>query len=308
MTDPDRSPPAPPAPRPRVGLIGVGAMGMAMAHNLRARGYAVWARDLRPQADAEARAAGIGVCASPRALAAQVDIVFVVVVNAAQIDAVLFGADGVVPAAGGARAVVLCSTIAPQDTIRFAQRLAPHGLALIDAPISGGPARARAGTMSMMIAAPAAALAPWHAVFADLAEKRFVVGEAIGDAAKAKLVNNLLAGINLVAGAEALALAEKIGLDPRAMFEIIRASSGASWVFEDRMARALAEDYSPPRAAAHILTKDVGLATALAASVNHATPLGDAALARLRETVARGWAELDDAAVIKTYQSQRPDA
>ena len=111
-----------------------------------------------------------------------------------------------------------------------------------------------------------------------------------------------IAGINLVAGAEALALAARLGLDPRAMFEIINASSGASWVFEDRMARALAQDYSPPRAAAHILTKDVGLATALAASVAHPTPLGDAALAKLRETVERGWAELDDAAVIKTYQ------
>ncbi len=154
----------------------------------------------------------------------------------------------------------------------------------------------------MMIAAPAATLAPWQAVFADLADKRFVIGTAIGDAAKAKLVNNLLAGVNLVAGAEALALSAKLGLDPRAMFELIRASSGASWVFEDRMARALTEDYTPPRAAAHILTKDVGLATALAASVGHATPLGDAALARLRETVARGWAALDDAAVIRTYQ------
>ncbi|MES2992356.1 MAG: NAD(P)-dependent oxidoreductase [Pseudomonadota bacterium] len=287
---------------PRIGLIGVGAMGMAMALNLRERGHAVWSRDVRAQADAQASAAGITVCASPRELAAATDIVFVVVVNAAQIDAVLFGADGVVQAPGGARTVVLCSTIAPQDTARFAAQLAPHGIALIDAPISGGPARARAGEMSMMIAAPAATLAAWEPVFAALAAKRFVVGETIGDAAKAKLVNNLMAGINLVAGAEALALSAKLGLDPHAMYDLICASSGASWVFEDRMARALAEDYTPPRAAAHILTKDVGLATAMAASVDHATPLGDAALARLRETVARGWAELDDAVVIRTYQ------
>lgn len=278
-------------------------MGMAIADNLAARGYAVAVRDVRPQAHAEARAAGMTVCDSPRELAGQTDIVLVVVVDAAQIDDVLFGADGVAHAAGGARTVMLCSTIAPQDTQRFAQRLAPHGIALIDAPISGGPARARAGTMSMMLAAPVATLAPWQDLLADLADRRFVVGPTIGDAAKAKLVNNLLAGINLVAGAEALALSEKLGLDPRTMFELIRASSGASWIFEDRMARALSGDYTPARAAAHILTKDVGLATALAASVAHATPLGDAALARLRETVARGWAELDDAAVIKTYQA-----
>lgn len=285
-----------------VGVIGVGAMGMAMARNLHAKGWQVGTRDLRPEADAEARAAGLAVHASPRELAQACDIAIVVVVNAAQIDAVLFGADGVVAAAAGAKTVMLCSTIAPQDTQRFAEGLAAHGIATIDAPISGGPARALAGTMSTMLAASPIVLAPWESLLADLAEKRFVVGTAIGDAAKAKLVNNLLAGINLVASAEALALAAKIGLDPATMFEVIRASSGSSWMFEDRMARALTEDYSPPRAAAHILTKDVGLATALAASVNHATPLGDAALTRLRETVARGWAELDDAAVIKTYQ------
>ena len=299
------------AAKPAVGVIGVGAMGMAMACRLHALGHRVLARDVRPQAEAEARAFGMTVCASPQAMAEQVGIAIVVVVNAQQIATVLFGADGIeahakrAAAAGapsGVKTVMLCSTIAPQDTIRFAKRLAGHGIATIDAPISGGPARALAGTMSMMLAAPAAALAPCQALLAELAEKRFVVSETIGDGAKAKLVNNLLAGINLVAGAEALALSAKVGLDPQAMFEIIRASSGASWVFEDRMARALAGDYTPPRAAAHIIAKDVGLATTLAASVAHATPLGDAALARLRETLDSGWAELDDAAVIKTYQ------
>lgn len=285
----------------RVGVIGVGAMGMAMARNLRAKGWQVSTRDVRHAADAEARALGLSVCTSPQALAAQTDIAIVVVVDAAQVDDVLFGADGVVQARGGATTVMLCSTIAPQDTERFAAQLATHGIAAIDAPISGGPARALAGTMSAMLAAPAAALEPWQVLLADLADKRFVVSETIGDAAKAKLVNNLLAGIHLVAGAEALALAAKLGLDPALVFDIVRASSGASWMFEDRMARALAEDYVPARAAAHILTKDLGLATALAASVAHTTPLGDAALARLRETVARGWAELDDSAVIKTY-------
>lgn len=283
-----------------VGVIGIGAMGLAMAVNLRRKGWPVFARDLRDQAEAEARNAGIVVCDSPKALAARTEIVVVVVVDAAQIETVLFGADGVVQAKSGAATVLLCSTIAPDDTARFALRLAEHGIATVDAPISGGPARALAGTMSTMLAAPATTLASCEALLTDLADKRFVVSETIGDAAKAKLVNNLLAGINLVAGAEALAFGEKLGLDAARLFEIIRASSGASWVFEDRMARALAEDFSPPRAAVRILTKDIGLAIALAAGLGHATPLGDAALARFQETVARGWDELDDSAVIKT--------
>ena len=285
-----------------VGIVGVGAMGMAMARRLHGCGHRVATRDVRREADDEARATGLTVCDSPAMLAAQSELVIVVVVDAAQIDAVLFGADGVVHAEHGAKTVMLCSTIAPHDTVRFAARLAEHGIATIDAPISGGPARALAGTMSMMLAAPQATLAPWHTLLADFAAKRFVVSETIGDAAKAKLVNNLLAGIHLVAAAEALALAEKIGLDARTLIDIVNASSGASWMFEDRMPRALAGDYGAPSAAASILTKDMGLATALATSAAHATPLGDAALARLRETVARGWGELDDAVVIRTYR------
>lgn len=285
---------------PIIGIIGTGAMGMAMAHNLHRKGHALAVRDIRPEAELEAHDAGMAVCPSAAALAATADLIAIVVVNAAQIDEVLFGEGGVVQARASGKTVMICSTIAPQDTVRYAERLASHGIGLIDAPISGGPARARAGTMSMMIAGAATTVAPWESVLAAMAEKRFTVSDRVGDAAKAKLVNNLLAGINLVAGAEALALGMKIGLDPHTLFDIIRASSGSSWVFEDRMGRVLQDDFAP-RAFAHILTKDVTLATALADSVGHETPLGDAALQRFRETLEKGWADLDDAAVIKTY-------
>ena len=288
-----------------VGFIGIGAMGLAMARNLRSHGHAVWVRDIDPTAEQAARDDGMRVCATPAELAGGCRLVIVVVVDAAQIDSVLFGVDGVAQARARVQAqpqiVMLCSTIAPDDTRRFAERLAAHDIATIDAPISGGPARALAGTMSMMISAPDSVLAPWRPLLAVLASRRFELGERIGDAAKAKLVNNLLAGINLVAGAEALALAGKLGLDPARIFEVICASSGASWVFEDRMARALQDDFEP-RAAAHILTKDMTLATALAAAAGHETPLGDAALARFREAIARGLGSKDDAVVIDTYR------
>lgn len=287
----------------RIGIIGIGAMGLPIARNLQTRGHTVLVRDVRAEAEHEARSSGMQVCDSPRVLAQACEIVIVVVVDAAQIESVLFGDAGVVTSQGGAGTVMLCSTIAPHDTAAFAQRLRAHGIATIDAPISGGPARALAGTMSMMVAAPAETLAPWQSLLAEMATKRFELGATIGDAAKAKLVNNLLAGTNLVAGAEALALAEKLGLDTQRMFEIVNASSGASWIFEDRMARALADDFEP-RAAAHILTKDLGLATSLAASVQQPTPLGNAALAKFRETLERGWAALDDAAVLKSYRTR----
>jgi 3-hydroxyisobutyrate dehydrogenase-like beta-hydroxyacid dehydrogenase len=202
--------------------------------------------------------------------------------------------------------VLLCSTIAPEDTIGFAERLAPSGLVVIDAPISGGPARALSGEMSMMLAGPADALQALDGLLADLAKNRFHLGAKVGDAAKAKLVNNLLAGINLAAGAEALALGMQLGLAPQTIFDIVTASSGNSWIFKDRMGRAIQDDFSP-RAAAPVLTKDLGLAVALAASVQAQTPLGAVAHAKFQETVARGWAALDDAAILKTYLANNAD-
>jgi 3-hydroxyisobutyrate dehydrogenase len=278
-------------------------MGMGIAKNLHRRGFPLRVRDIRPEAEDEARSLGIKVCESSAALGGQADVAVVVVVNAQQIDEVLFGADGLAQPDARVKTVLLCSTIAPEDSARIAGRLAQHGIAAIDAPISGGPARAESGAMSMMIAGDAATIAGCEALLAAMAAKRFAVSDSIGDAAKAKLVNNLLAGINLVAGAEALALAMKIGLDPHKMFEIIKASSGNSWVFEDRMARALEGDFAP-RAYAHILTKDMTLATGMAAAADYPTPLGEAALAQFRETLRRGWSELDDAAVLKTYQDR----
>ena len=284
----------------RVGFIGIGAMGLAMAKNLHRQNFHVSVRDIRAETEQEAQALGMTVAASPAALVSHADLIVVVVLNAQQIDEVLFGAEGVAHSKASEKAVMLCSTIAPQDTIRFAQRLAQAGIETIDAPISGGPVRAEAGAISMMLAGQEKLIAQYEEVLAALSDKRFHIGGTIGDGAKTKLVNNLLAGINLAAGAEALALGIKAGLDPRLLFDVISASSGASWIFQDRMARVLQNDFAP-RACAHILSKDMTLATAMADASNCDTPIGDAALAIFRETLARGWGELDDAATIKTY-------
>ena len=296
-------------PTPRigiVGIVGIGAMGLAIARNLHGRGHMLCVRDIDPVAVAAAAALGIEACDSPAALAARCDVMIIVVVDAAQIDDVLFGPGGVVHADAETgttpraepRAVLLCSTIAAHDTERFHARLASHAIDLIDAPISGGPVRAANGSMSMMLAGDAALLARLDPLLRDLASKRFVIGAKPGDAARTKLVNNLLAGINLVAAAEAMALGARLGLDRQLLFDVIGASSGASWIGQDRMARALANDFEP-HARAVILTKDVGLAVRMADAAGIETPLGDAALSVFHATVAAGLGEQDDAAVIK---------
>ncbi len=293
--------------RPRIGVIGIGAMGLPIAQNLQRRGYTVAVRDISTAALHAAVASGLPACASPDELAACSDLLIIVVVNAKQIEDVLFAADGIAgdEPAGASRAaavarptVMLCSTIAPHDSVDFGRRLAATGIATLDAPISGGPVRAGNGTMSMMVAGERALVERFENVLHDMAAKVFFIGDALGDAAKTKLVNNLLAAINLAAGAEALALGSRLGLDPQQLFDVICASSGASWVFEDRMARALIDDYAP-RAHTHILTKDIGLALQMADPANIETPLGDAALRIYRAAIAAGLADEDDAAIIK---------
>ena len=286
----------------RIGIVGVGAMGLPMAANLQRRGHAVRVCDVDAVALAAAAAQGLTARGSAAELAGQCDLLAIVVVDALQIDAVLFGADGVVhaarPAGAAPLAVMLCSTIAAHDTERFHARLATHGIDLLDAPVSGGPVRAANGTMSMMLAGSSALIARFAPVLHDMAATRFNMGEKVGDAARTKLVNNLLAGINLVAGAEALALGAALGLDKHALFDVIKASSGASWITTDRMARALEGDYVP-RARTVILTKDVGLAVQMAGAAGIATPLGEVALQLFRAAVDAGLGELDDAAVIR---------
>lgn len=284
-----------------VGIVGIGAMGGAMARNLARRGLPPRVCDIDAAATAAAEAFGMRVCATPAALAMQCSILVVVVVDAPQIEAVLFGDGGVVHASPGAhagcRTVVLCSTIAPADTERFAARLAGHGIDTVDAPISGGPARAERGEMSMMVAAAPPVFDRCEPLLRRLAAALHRVGERVGDGARVKLVNNLLAGINLVAGAQALALGERLGLDRRMLFDLVCASSGASWIVGDRVPRALEGDLVP-RARTRLLAKDLGLAVAMAAGEGVSVPLGDEALATFRAAVEAGLGELDDASLV----------
>lgn len=281
-----------------VGVIGTGAMGMGVVQSLLRAGFVTHARDLRPDAQKHAASLGAVVHSSAASLANACNVAIVLVVDAAEIDEVLFGTAGAAAAFRRDAIVVISSTVAPDYVTALEGRLAARKIAVIDAPISGGPARATDGTMTMMIAGSAAARERCAALFAAMAAKIFHVGTTPGQAAKFKLVNNLLAAVNLAAGAEALALAVKAGLDPRQVVDVVNASSGGSWIFADRMPRAIVGDYTP-RAAAKILAKDVSLAADLAAANGMDAPFALAARAAFRATVAAGYGDEDDAAVFK---------
>lgn len=282
-----------------VGVIGAGSMGMAIALNLQDKGYQVAVRDIRPEVEASAHDSGLSVCASPAAIASQANFIIIMVVNAKQTNEVLFGEHGVVSAGGAGKTILLCPTIAPEDTEMIAQRLQAAGFEVLDGPVSGGPVRARDGTMSLMLAGDATVIARHDTVLSAISSRLFRLGDRIGDGARYKLVNNLVAGMNLIASSSAVALGIKMGLDPQTLVSLMSASSGQSMMLDDRLTRAIADDYAP-RAYAYILTKDVALGLDMAESAKVDMPMARHALDIFTATLARGYDELDDAAVLKT--------
>ncbi len=286
-----------PVPYP-VAVVGVGNMGGAMAARLLAQGWPVQVHDIDPQRHAALIAVGATAHASPAQVASGCAAVIVCVVDATQCEQVLFGSRGLAGSMRPGSMVMLCPTIAPQDTESLAGRLARHGIEVLDAPMSGGPARAREGSMSLMLAGPDQLVARHDALLNALSSRIFRISERVGDGARTKLVNNLAAGINLVAAAEVLAMARAMGLDLGRTLDVIEQSSGQSWIGSDRMRRAIAGDYAP-RAQMTLLEKDTRLALQAAQAAGYSGPLGAAAAQVFARASAAGLADLDDAALLR---------
>ncbi len=287
------------------GVIGTGAMGAGMVANLLERGYRVHIRDIDPAREAPLVKRGALVQPNPRSVIAAAAAVFIVVETAAQIDDVLRGTDGLLAGIRPGDPVFLCSTIGPVDAERFAAEIVAAGGQAIDAPISGGPVRARDGSMSMMLAAPFAVLDHTAALISAVAGRIFRVSARPGDATRAKLANNLAAGAYLTAASEALAMATKLGLDPVLMQGLMAASSGQSWIADDRLPRALNGLCAPVGAALRVLDKDLALAVAAAQAVGACVPMGEVASRRFQDAMKAGLGELDDSAMYVLY-SGRP--
>ena len=282
-------------------------MGGAMAARLCELGWPVTACDIDPLRQQEARAAGAALEKTPAEAAAALGeggVLIVAVVTAAQCREVLFGTSGAINTLKPGHTVMLCPTISPEDVESMASQLAEQGVNCIDAPMSGGPARARDGSMSLMMAGSSEVIECLADVLAALSSQRFVISERPGDGARTKLVNNLLAGINLVGAAEAMALAERLGLDLGATLDVIERSSGQSWIGSDRMRRAIAGDFAP-RAHVTLLEKDTGLAVQAGLSVGFEGPLGERVAQTFADAHAVGLAELDDAALFTLLRAPR---
>jgi L-threonate 2-dehydrogenase len=283
-----------------VGVIGLGAMGRGMAGSLRRAGYRAHVHDARPEAVQAFVADGGVACDSPAAVGAACEVLVSVVVNAAQTESVLFGEHGAAAAMKPGSVFVMCSTVDPNWSAQMEQRLSDLGLLYLDAPISGGAAKAASGQMTMMTSGRPTAYAKAGPVLDAMAAKVYRLGDRAGNGSKVKIINQLLAGVHIAAAAEAMALGLREGVDPQALYEVITHSAGNSWMFENRMAHVLAGDYTP-LSAVDIFVKDLGLVLDTARATRFPLPLSATAHQMFMQASAAGHGREDDSAVIKIF-------
>ncbi|MGV8830783.1 MAG: L-threonate dehydrogenase [Devosia sp.] len=276
-----------------VAMIGLGSMGLGMAKSLLGAGHIVSGYDVTPAAiDALSRAGG-RAGANPADAASGADIVIVVVVNAAQTETVLFGASGVVSAMPKGSVIISCATMAPDAAKSLAQRCAEQGLLYLDAPMSGGAARAGTGELTFMASGTPDAFAAARPALDAMAGKVYELGDEAGIGASFKIVNQLLAGVHIAAACEAITFASKLGLDIAKVYEVITASAGNSWMFENRVPHILDGDYSP-KSAVNIFTKDLGIVSDIGRSETFPLPIAASALQLFLMTAAAGMGRDDD--------------
>ncbi|MBV9890056.1 MAG: NAD-binding protein [Rhizobacter sp.] len=284
----------------RVGVVGLGAMGSGMAGSLRRAGADVHVCDVREGIAAAFAKGGGTAWASVAELASRCEVIVSVVVDAAQTEAVLFGDRGAAAAMRPGSVFVMCSTVDPKVSIDFERRVEARALLYVDAPISGGAAKAASGEMTVMGAGRDAA---WNAAAPFLhamAARVYRLGDRAGNGSKVKIINQLLAGVHIAAAAEAMALGLREGVDPAQLYDVITHSAGNSWMFENRMAHVLAGDYTP-LSAVDIFVKDLGLVLDTARATKFPLPLASAAHQMFMHASSAGFAREDDAAVIKTF-------
>ena len=285
-----------------VAVIGLGAMGMGVAQSCVRAGLDTYGVDLNPQALATLQAAGAkDVAASAERFADKLNAVVLLVVNAKQVEAVLFGDDALADKLKPGTAVMVSSTIAAQDAKRFGEALAARGLIMLDAPVSGGAAKAAAGEMTVMAAGSDEAFARLQPVLdAAAAGKVYRCGTEIGQGATVKIIHQLLAGVHIAAGAEAMALAAKAGIPLDLMYDVVTHAAGNSWMFENRMKHVVDGDYAP-LSMVDIFVKDLGLVTDTGKALHFPLPLASTAFNMFTEASNAGYGKEDDSAVIKIF-------
>jgi L-threonate 2-dehydrogenase len=286
----------------KVGVIGLGTMGMGAALNLLKKGHAVTGCELREDTRASFVEAGGAVVVSPDALPADLEAVVVFVVNAAQTEAVLFGDKGCLARLQKGGVILCCATIAPEAARALGKRIEEAGFLMLDSPVSGGSVGAHAGTMTVMGSGSEAAFAKAEPVLQAISTKVWKLGNEVGVGSTVKMVNQLLAGVHIATAAEAMALGIRAGADPETLFKVISESAGSSWMWQNRMPHVLAGD-DTPLSAVNIFVKDLGIVLDQARTLTFPLPMAAAAHQLFLAAAANGQGYKDDAFVIRVWEA-----
>ncbi len=284
----------------KIAVIGLGAMGYGIAASLARKCRHVVGADTNPAAVARFAEAFGTATSSPSEAASGAQVLILVLVNAAQCEAVLFGEAGVINATAANALIVSCVTMDPTDARSLGSRVEASGRAFLDAPTSGGPVRAANGELTILASGPEDAMARAEPIFEAIAAKVYRLGSEAGTGSAFKMINQLLAGVHIAAACEAMVFAKKLGLDLGRVYEVITASAGNSWMFENRVPHILDNDYTP-KSAVQIFTKDLGIVSNMARAESFPTPLAASALQMFLMTAAAGMSRDDDASVARLY-------
>uniref|UniRef100_A0A0C9S8F2 TSA: Wollemia nobilis Ref_Wollemi_Transcript_4673_4554 transcribed RNA sequence n=1 Tax=Wollemia nobilis TaxID=56998 RepID=A0A0C9S8F2_9CONI len=285
-----------------VGFVGLGSMGLGMAYSLVREGFHVQGFDVSKMAMGRFCENGGVKTSTAREASKGAAAVVIMVTNETQVDDVLFGTEGAISGMPNGSVIMLCSTVSPVYVQKLWKCLpAEKNIFLVDAPVSGGFARAASGTLTIMASGTTEALEKAKPVLSAMSEKLFIVDGAIGSGSKIKMVNQLLAGVHLAAAAEAMVLGAKAGLNTRILYNIISNAAGSSWVFVDRVPQMVNGDYTP-HAALDIFVKDLGIVLGEAKSLPFPLPLTAVAHQQFIHGSACGYGEEADAAIVKIWE------
>lgn len=283
----------------KLAVIGLGSMGYGMAVNCLRAGLITHGFDIAPGPVERLRAEG-GAGGTQAEVAATLDAVLVVVLNAAQTETVLFGEAGIVPHLPKGAVVISSATVAPDFAKGMEARCAEHGVLYLDAPISGGAVRAEAGTLSVMASGSDAAFKAARPVLDAISETVFELGDHAGPGSAMKAVNQLLAGVHIASMAEAMTFGMTQGVSPEKFMEIIPKCAGTSWMLENRAPHIVDGDYTP-RSTIDIWPKDLGIVLDIARTAKFGAPVTAAALQQFLAASGMGLGAEDDAALAKLY-------
>ena len=283
----------------KIGVVGLGSMGYGIATSLLRVGHAVFGADINPEAVKRLRADG-GAEKDAQSAAPELDALVVVVLSAAQAEAVLFGEAGLAARLRAGAVVMLCVTVAPEYARSAAQRCAARGVHFLDAPISGGSVKAARGELSVMASGATEAFAAARPALDAMAQTVFELGDSAGAGSAMKAVNQMLAGVHIAAMAEAITFAMTQGIKPDAFLKVIPNCAGTSWMLENRAPHIAAGDYTA-HSAVDIWPKDLGIVLDVARASNFSAPLTATALQQFVAAAGMGLGREDDSAVAKVY-------